>query len=130
MVTDTRLNASVGGKLRALRMTRGMKQADVAREIGVSPAYLHLLEKGKRVIPFPLLWKCLRLFEQDPEEFMATLGEGTVDEALGRLLEDPLLRSLDVDAESLEKLSTEPRLIGTVAALFNLYKNTRTQLDN
>jgi predicted transcriptional regulator/DNA-binding XRE family transcriptional regulator len=129
-VNDARLNASVGLKLRSLRLTLGLKQADVARQIGVSPAYLNLIEKGKRVIPFPLLWKALRLYEQDPEQFMATLGEGTVDEALGRLLEDPLLRSLDLDAGSLEKLTAEPRLIGTVAALFNLYKNTRSQLDN
>ena len=129
-MNDTRLNANVGLKLRALRLERGLKQADVARDIGVSPAYLNLIEKGKRVIPFPLLWKCLRIYEQDPEAFMASLGEGTVDEALARLIEDPLLRSLDVDAESLERLSAEPRLIGTVAALFQLYKNTRTQLDN
>ncbi len=129
-MNDVRLNANVGLKLRALRLQRSLKQADVAREIGVSPAYLNLIEKGKRVIPFPLLWKCLRIYEQDPEAFMSTLGEGTVDEALARLIEDPLLRSLDVDAESLERISAEPRLIGTVAALFQLYKNTRTQLDN
>ena len=129
-MNDVRLNSNVGQKLRSLRLGRGLKQADVARELGVSPAYLNLIEKGKRVIPFPLLWKCLRLFEQDPEQFMATLGQGTVDEALAKLLEDPLLRSLDVDAESLERLSAEPKLYGTVAALFNLYKNTRTQLDN
>ncbi len=129
-MNDTRLNANVGLKIRALRLERGLKQADVAREIGVSPAYLNLIEKGKRVIPFPLLWKCLRLYQQDPEAFMSSLGEGTVDEALARLIEDPLLRSLDFDAVSLERLSAEPKLIGTVAALFQLYKNTRSQLDN
>src|SRR3954454_18355917 len=129
-MNENALNANVGLKLRGLRLARNIKQSDAARDLGVSPAYLNLIEKGKRVMPFPLLWKALRLFEQDPEQFMATLGEGTVDEALGRLLEDPLLRSLDLDAESLEKLTAEPRLIGTVAALFNLYKNTRSQLDN
>jgi predicted transcriptional regulator len=81
-------------------------------------------------MPFPLLWKALRYFDQDPEQFMSTLGEGRVDEALAKLLDEPLLKSLDIDPESLQSLSAEPKLAGTVAALFNLYKNTRTQLEN
>ncbi|NOJ96834.1 helix-turn-helix transcriptional regulator, partial [Corallococcus coralloides] len=126
MNNDNALNANVGLKLRGLRLQRNIKQADAAKDLGVSPAYLNLIEKGKRVMPFPLLWKALRYFEQDPEQFMSTLGEGRVDEALAKLLDEPLLKSLDIDSESLQSLSAEPKLAGTVAALFNLYKNTRT----
>ncbi|MFZ5445767.1 MAG: helix-turn-helix domain-containing protein [Myxococcota bacterium] len=124
------LNANVGHRLRALRLSKNVKQADAARELGVSPAYLNLIEKGKRVTPFPLLWKALRFFQVDPEEFMAQLGEGRVDEALARLLDEPLLKTLNLDQDSLQSLSAEPKLAGTVAALFNLYKNTRSQLEN
>jgi len=129
-MNESALNANVGLKLRGLRLARSIKQTDAAKELGVSPAYLNLIEKGKRVMPFPLLWKALRYFEQDPEQFMSTLGEGRVDEALAKLLDEPLLKSLDIDSESLQSLSAEPKIAGTVAALFNLYKNTRTQLEN
>ncbi|HVE81310.1 MAG TPA: short-chain fatty acyl-CoA regulator family protein [Myxococcales bacterium] len=129
-MNETDLNANVGVKLRTLRLQRNVKQADAAKDLGVSPAYLNLIEKGKRVMPFPLLWKALRYFDQDPEEFMASLGEGRADEVLAKLLDEPLLKTLDIDPESLQSLSAEPRLAGTVAALFNLYKNTRTQLEN
>lgn len=129
-MNENALNANVGLKLRSLRLARNIKQTDAAKDLGVSPAYLNLIEKGKRVMPFPLLWKALRYFDQDPEQFMSTLGEGRVDEALAKLLDEPLLRSLDIDPESLQSLSAEPKLAGTVAALFNLYKNTRTQLEN
>jgi XRE family transcriptional regulator, fatty acid utilization regulator len=129
-MNETALNANVGHRLRALRLSKNIKQADAARELGVSPAYLNLIEKGKRVTPFPLLWKALKHFEVDPEQFMSQLGEGRVDQALARLLDEPLLKTLDLDPESLESLSAEPKLAGTVAALFNLYKNTRTQLEN
>jgi predicted transcriptional regulator/DNA-binding XRE family transcriptional regulator len=129
-VNENALNSNVGLKLRSLRLARNVKQADAARDLGVSPAYLNLIEKGKRVMPFPLLWKALRYFEQDPEVFMSTLGEGRVDEALAKLLDEPLLKSLEIDPESIQHLSAEPKLAGTVAALFNLYKNTRTQLEN
>src|SRR5688572_3032801 len=129
-MNENALNANVGLKLRSLRLARNIKQTDAAKDLGVSPAYLNLIEKGKRVMPFPLLWKALRYFDQDPEQFMSTLGEGRVDEALAKLLDEPLLKSLDIDPESLQSLSAEPKLAGTVAALFNLYKNTRTQLEN
>ena len=129
-INETALNANVGVKLRTLRLQRNIKQSDAARDLGVSPAYLNLIEKGKRVMPFPLLWKALRYFDQDPEEFMAALGEGRADEALAKPLDEPLLKTLDIDPESLQSLSAEPKLAGTVAALFNLYKNTRTQLEN
>ncbi|MBK7858482.1 MAG: DUF2083 domain-containing protein [Archangiaceae bacterium] len=129
-MNENALNANIGARLRALRLQRNVKQADAARELGVSPAYLNLIEKGKRVTPFPLLWKALRFFQVDPENFMTQLSEGRVDETLAALLQDPLLKTLDLDPESLQSLSAEPRLAGTVAALFNLYKNTRTQLEN
>jgi predicted transcriptional regulator/DNA-binding XRE family transcriptional regulator len=129
-MNENQLNASVGYRLRSLRLSRNVKQADAARDLGVSPAYLNLIEKGKRVMPFPLLWKALRYFEQDPEQFMSSLGQGRADEALAKLLDEPLLKSLDIDPESIQHLSAEPKLAGTVAALFNLYKNTRTQLEN
>ena len=90
-MNETALNANVGHRLRALRLSKDIKQADAARALGVSPAYLNLIEKGKRVTPFPLLWKALRFFEVDPEEFMSQLGEGRVDQALARLLDEPLL---------------------------------------
>lgn len=129
-VNEQVLNANVGHRLRALRLSRNVKQADAAKELGVSPAYLNLIEKGKRVTPFPLLWKALRFFEVDPETFMSQLGEGRVDQALAALLDEPLLKSLDLDQDALHSLSAEPKLAGTVAALFNLYKNTRSQLEN
>ena len=129
-MNESVLNANVGLKLRTLRLNRTIKQSDAARELGVSPAYLNLIEKGKRVMPFPLLWKALRYFNADPEVFMSELGQGRVDQALAKLLDEPLLKSLDIDSESLQHLSSEPKLAGTVAALFNLYKNTRTQLEN
>lgn len=129
-MNENALNANVGQRLRALRLSKHIKQADAARDLGVSPAYLNLIEKGKRVTPFPLLWNALRYFQVDPESFMAELGEGRVDEALARLLDEPLLKTLNLDQEQLQSLSAEPKLAGTVAALFNLYKNTRSQLEN
>src|SRR5690606_13684280 len=44
----------LGVRLRSLRLSLGITQADAARELGISAAYLNLIEKGKRALPFPL----------------------------------------------------------------------------
>ena len=120
----------MGQRLRELRLRRGLQQSEVARRLKISPAYLSLIEKGKRVVQLPLLFKALELYDISVEDFMRSLGERHVDDGLARLLDDPLLRSLNLSEEDLASISAEPRMVATITALFNLYKNTRSQLDH
>jgi predicted transcriptional regulator/transcriptional regulator with XRE-family HTH domain len=106
-----------------------MQQAEVAHRLDVSPPYLNLIEKGKRGVQLPLLWKALSLFEVEMEPFMASLGERHVEEGLAKLIDEPLLRSLNLTPDDLANFSTEPKMAATIAALFNLYKHSRTQLE-
>jgi XRE family transcriptional regulator, fatty acid utilization regulator len=123
-------NAAMGQRLRELRLGRGLQQGEVARRLEISPAYLSLIEKGKRTVQLPFLFRALELYGVGMEDFMSSLGERHVDDGLARLLDDPLLRSLNLSEEDLASLSAEPKIITTITALFNLYKNTRGQLDN
>jgi predicted transcriptional regulator/DNA-binding XRE family transcriptional regulator len=122
-------NTLIGQRLRQLRLDRSLLQSDVARQLGVSPAYLNLIEKGKRTVQFPFLWKALELFGQDLEAFMSSMGERRPDDALAKLLDDPLASTLGLEEDDLARLQAEPKALTTIAALFNLYKNTRAQLD-
>lgn len=123
-------NAAMGQRLRELRLKRGLQQGEVARRLKISPAYLSLIEKGKRVVQLPLLFQALELYGIAAEDFMRSLGERHVDQGLARLLDEPLLRSLNLSEEDLASISAEPRMVTTITALFNLYKNTRSQLDH
>ena len=120
----------MGQRLRELRLRRGLQQSEVARRLKISPAYLSLIEKGKRVVQLPLLFQALEVYGVPVEDFMGSLGEHRVDDGLARLLDEPLLRSLNLSEEDLASLSAEPRMVTTITALFNLYKNTRSQLDH
>ena len=120
----------MGQRLRELRLQRGLQQSEVARRLNISPAYLSLIEKGKRVVQLPLLFRALELYGIAVEDFMGSLGERRVDDGLARLLDEPLLRSLNLNEEDLASISAEPRMVATITALFNLYKNTRSQLDH
>ena len=128
-MASLRDNANIGRRLRELRLERGLQQADVARTLGVSGAYLNLLEKGKRTVQLPLLWKALSFFGIEMEAFMASLGERRAPDALAKLLDEPLLRSLGITNEDILDFSGEPKRTAMLVALFNLYKNTRTQLE-
>ncbi|HEY2749651.1 MAG TPA: short-chain fatty acyl-CoA regulator family protein, partial [Polyangia bacterium] len=128
-MSSLRDNANIGRRMRELRLERGLQQADVARTLGVSGAYLNLLEKGKRTVQLPLLWKALSFFGIEMEAFMASLGERRAPDALAKLLDEPLLRSLGITSEDILDFSGEPKRTAMLVALFNLYKNTRTQLE-
>ncbi len=117
----------VGKNLRALRLKRGVKQADLAKELGISPAYLNLLEKGQRTMQFPLLYRALDVLKTDLEDFMKSVAQGTPDNVLAHLLDDPLARTLHLDEAAVQ--SVDPKVATTVAALYHLYKNARAQLD-
>lgn len=121
---------AMGRRLRELRIDRGLPQGDVAQKLAVSPAYLSLMEKGKRAVQLPLLFRALELYGVSMEEFMASLGSTRVDEGLSRLLDEPLFRTLNLTKDDLASIGSEPRAATTITALFNLYKNTRTQLDH
>ncbi|MGB8330512.1 MAG: short-chain fatty acyl-CoA regulator family protein [Polyangiales bacterium] len=123
-------NAAMGQSLRELRLRRGLQQSEVARRLKISPAYLSLIEKGKRVVQLPLLFEALELYGVAVEDFMGSLGERPVDDGLARLLDEPLVRSLNLSEEDLASISAEPRMVTTITALFNLYKNSRSQLDH
>jgi predicted transcriptional regulator/DNA-binding XRE family transcriptional regulator len=121
--------SSVGHRLRELRLDRGHTQAEFARRLGISAAYLNLIEKGRRTVQLPLLWKALELLHVEPEPFISTLGDQRVEQNLAQLLDEPLLRSLNLDRDDLASLSAAPRAATTITTLFNLYKNARGQLD-
>ncbi len=126
---DTVRNAAVGHRLRELRLDRAHSQADFARRLGISPSYLNLIEKGRRTLQLPLLWRALELLQVEPEPFLDSLGERPVEQSLAQLLDEPLLRTLNLDRDDLATISAEPMAVTTVTTLFNLYKNTRSQLD-
>jgi len=61
-----------GIRLRERRQERGLRQAELAASVGISPSYLNLIEHGRRRIAGKLLADLARALDLDP----AALGEG------------------------------------------------------
>ena len=122
-------SSSVGKRLRELRLSRDVRQSELAKRLEISPAYLNLLEKGKRTMQFPLLIRALHELGEELDEFMASIDAARPDDVLAHLISDPLAKTLDLEISDLAQLRAEPKAATTIAALFNLYKNTRAQLE-
>ena len=61
-----------GTRLRERRQERGLRQAELAASVGISPSYLNLIEHGRRRIAGKLLADLARALDIDP----SSLGEG------------------------------------------------------
>ncbi len=65
-------SALTGTRIRERRMALGLKQADLARTAGISPAYLNLIEHNRRNVSEALLARLAGALAADP----AALAEG------------------------------------------------------
>lgn len=64
--------ALTGSRIRERRVMAGLKQADLARDIGISPSYLNLIEHNRRRIGGKLLLNIANALDVEPQ----TLTEG------------------------------------------------------
>ena len=55
----------VGPRLRALRRERGQTQAEMAQALGVSPAYVNLLENNQRSLSVQMLMSLSDVYAVD-----------------------------------------------------------------
>ncbi len=70
-----------GSRVRALRASRGLGQAELARRVGVSPSYLNLIEHNRRRAGARLLAALAQALDVTPE----TLDEGAGDALVAAL---------------------------------------------
>lgn len=114
-----------GGKLRHLRESRSMSQADAARLLEISPSYLNQIEHNSRPLTVPVLLRITEAFGVDTEFFanndtarlVAEVKEAMLDEAVG----------IEATTGELNELATN---LPTVAqALVKLHRSYRNAVE-
>lgn len=83
-----------GTRIRDRRLDQGLRQADLAKAVGVSPSYLNLIEHNKRRIAGTLLVDIAQALDVTP----AQLSEGAERVVLDQML--AAAASLDIPAET------------------------------
>jgi len=69
MKKPTPASRLTGTRIRERRLGQGTRQSDLARQVGISPAYLNLIEHNKRPIAGKLLMNLARALGVDAAEF-------------------------------------------------------------
>ena len=118
----------LGAKIRRLRRSAGMTQAQLAERLGISASYLNLIEHNNRNVTVELL---LRL----ADHFGLDLSELTEDEEgrlVGDLMEvfgDEMFEPLDLTTLDVRELvSATPTGAKAVLALYDAYRKTQTNV--
>lgn len=118
----------IGPHLRRLRQEASETQAQMAKRLGISAAYVNLLENNQRSVSVPLL---LRLFEHYGVDWHDIAEDNTGPQLadLRGVLHDPLFDDIRPDLQELRAAQTHaPRLINAFLRLHRAYQGACDQL--
>lgn len=116
----------IGSQLRQLRRLNKQTQADMAARLGISPAYVNLLENNQRSLSVQVLMALTEAYGVDWRDLVRETDAGTLAD-LRAAVRDPMFPGTPPDLTELRAaLDHTPRL----AELFlHLYQNHRATLD-
>ena len=72
-IDKDKITTEFGSFIRETRESRGILQADIAEQLGVSRSYYCLIEAGKREIYFTLAMNICQILKIDINDFMKRL---------------------------------------------------------
>ncbi len=128
MVTKTA--PVLGAKVRAIRRQRRMTQAALAEKLGISPAYLNLIENDKRPLTAPMLIKLAEMFDLDVGAF-ASSGDARLASELLEAFGDPLFDNHGLTNADLRDLANEsPNLARAVLTLYRGYRSALASAES
>jgi len=114
-----------GMKIRNLRTRHGMSQSQAARELGISPSYLNLIEHDQRPLTVPLLFKLARIFDVEVHALSDEEDARTVAD-LQEVFADEMFEGLEISDTDLKSLaSTLPNVAGAIHDLYEDRNNAR-----
>ncbi|MEM9433779.1 MAG: short-chain fatty acyl-CoA regulator family protein [Pseudomonadota bacterium] len=116
----------VGPRLRQLRLQQKQTQADMARAIGVSAAYVNMLENNQRSLSVQVLMALEETYSIDWRELAGTDNQTKLKD-LRSALQDPVLADKNIDIQELR--SALDHAPGIVESLIRIQRNHRATLD-
>ena len=119
----------VGPQLRQLRRTHGETQVQMASRLGISPAYVNLLESNQRSLSVQVLIALTEAYGIDWKELLASSDEQRVPE-LRAAMRDPVFQG---DAPDLQEIRAAvdhaPRLVERFMQLYQSHSAMTDRLN-
>lgn len=115
----------VGPQLRQLRRAHSQTQAEMAKALGVSPAYVNLLENNQRSLSVQMLMSLSDAYNVDWRELVKDPSSNVLAE-LRSVLQDPIFGKAPDLQELRAAIDHAPQL---VEKFLQIYRTHRTTLD-
>ena len=94
------ITANIGVVIRRLRREKGITQKQLSSELGISIAYVNLIENNRRDITVPLLIKVAKLFNIElsdlTSDYSKQLNSDLMDIFSDNLFEEHDLKNVDI----------------------------------
>ena len=119
--------AFIGSRLRQLRRERGLTQAAMADSLGISAAYVNMLEKNQRSLSVPVLMALSAQFGIDWQDVVPDSGS-TLLADLRTAIQDPIFNEQTPDLDELRLAIDHAPVLA--AAFLKLYQSHRAAIDN
>ena len=117
----------VGPRLRQLRREHGHTQAEMANRLGVSPAYINLMEHNQRSLSVRVLVGLLESYGVDWQDLVSDNDDKIFDD-LRRGVADPIFSDKSPDARELRSAIENPPVF--TSQFMKLYGEYRMLVEN
>jgi XRE family transcriptional regulator, fatty acid utilization regulator len=118
----------LGSRLKRLRRERGLNQAAMAGELGVSASYLNHLERNQRPMTAAILLRLAEAYEIDVKAFASDSGDSASPDQLGEIFSDPMLSNLAVPRyELVELVDNAPAVAEGIVRLYTAVRELQRQ---
>lgn len=115
------MRAPIGLRIRNFRKAKGLSQSGLAKSVGISPAYLNLIEANKRDVGGTLVQKLAGELQVDLHELTGETEQRLISE-LQEAFSDPILESLKLDtAVAHSAVATIPEIARALHLSYRAY---------
>ena len=123
MAGNSKRKILIGPRLKRLRTSLGLTQAELAQRIDVSATYVNLIERNQRPVSANVLLKLAEVFDMDLSDVAQDSDVSLVNE-LQTALRDPVFGKLSIDRNQLEDLvGAGPKVIKAFIDLHERYRD-------
>ena len=115
-----------GPQIRRLRRDRGLTQARMAEDLGISPSYQNLIERNQRPLTAQILLRLADAYDIDLRQVTLEEDAGSLA-ALREVFADPFFSEYELTQNDLRELATSlPTAAGAIAALYRAWRDSQT----
>ncbi|MDU8928103.1 short-chain fatty acyl-CoA regulator family protein [Alisedimentitalea sp. MJ-SS2] len=118
----------IGSQLRQLRQSHGETQAQMAKRLGISPAYVNLLESNQRSLSVKVLLSITEIYGVEWRDLLSNEDEKRLPE-LRAAMRDPIFAGNEPDLLELRAaLDHSPRFVARFLQIYDSHRNLTDRL--